>query len=381
MKTYKVAKIAGDGIGVEIMEQATRVLEKVCDKYEVKLEFEELKAGGCAIDEFNTALPKHTLDTCKTCDSVFLGAIGGPKWDELPGDKRPEQALLGLRSGLGLYANLRPTKVFDDLKEASPLKNSIIDKGVDLLVVRELTGGIYFGKRGRNFVEGTDTSSSKSSYNYFGIKGRSVTKSLEEAYDTLTYNKKEIERIAHNGFQSAMKRNKKLTSVDKANILESSRLWREVVKDVAKNYPEVELNHLYVDNTAMQLVKDPSQFDVILTENMFGDILSDEASMISGSIGMLASASLREDSFGMYEPVHGSAPDIAGKDIANPLAQILSGAMMLRYSFGLEEAAKDIENAVDKVLENGYRTSDIFTDGMKKVGTCEMGKLVIEALN
>lgn len=381
MKTFKIAKIPGDGIGVEVMEQAKMILDKVCNEYNVRLDFLELKAGGCAIDECGNALPKETIDACKTCDAVFLGAVGGPKWDNLPGSERPEQALLGLRSELGLFANLRPTKVFHDLKEASPLKDSIIEKGVDVLVVRELTGGIYFGSRGRRFVEDVGVQSDKAGYNYFGIKGRKIMENLEEAYDTLCYNREEIKRIAHRGFQAAMNRSRKITSVDKANILESSRLWREVVEEVSKNYPEVQLNHLYVDNTAMQLVREPSQFDVILTNNMFGDILSDEASMISGSIGMLASASLRDDNFGMYEPVHGSAPDIAGKDMANPLAQILSGAMMLKYSLGMIEAAKKIEDAVELVLKNGYRTGDIFTSGMNKVGTCKMGELVLEALN
>ncbi|MFD3157238.1 3-isopropylmalate dehydrogenase [Haloimpatiens sp. FM7330] len=354
MKEFKIAVIPGDGIGVEVTEQALKVLEKVCKKYDTKLNFTELKAGGCAIDDCGNPLPVETLEKCKKSDAVFLGAVGGPKWDDLPGKQRPEQALLGLRGGLGLYANLRPTKVFDELKSASPLKDSIIDKGVDILVVRELTGGIYFGEKGRKEVDG-----------------------IYAAYDTELYTVDEIKRIAHCGFKAAMKRRKKLTSVDKANILESSRLWREVVEEVAKEYPEVEVNHLYVDNASMQLVRNPSQFDIILTSNMFGDILSDEASMISGSIGMLASASLREDNFGMYEPVHGSAPDIAGMNLANPLAQILSAAMMLEYSLGMSEAARDIENAVDVVLKEGYRTGDIYSEGAKKIGTKEMGELIL----
>ncbi|MDP4146664.1 MAG: 3-isopropylmalate dehydrogenase [Bacillota bacterium] len=354
MKEFKIAVIPGDGIGVDITEQALKVMEKVAAKYDTKLNFTELKAGGCAIDAFGTPLPTETLEECKKSDAVLLGAVGGPKWDTLPGDQRPEKALLGLRGGLGLYANLRPAKVYDVLKSASPLKDSIIEKGVDLLVVRELVGGIYFGERGRRTVDG-----------------------LNAAYDTEQYNVEEIKRIAHVAFKSAMKRNKKVTSVDKANILEASRLWRETVIEVSKEYPEVELNHLYVDNTAMQLVKDPSQFDVILTNNIFGDILSDEASMITGSIGMLASSSLREDSFGMYEPIHGSAPDIAGMDLANPLAQILSAAMLFEYSLGMAEAARDIEAAIERVLNNGYRTGDIYTEGMKKVGTKEMGALVL----
>lgn len=357
MKEYKVAVIPGDGIGVDIVEEAMKVLGKVGEKYNTKFNFTKVKAGGCAIDAFGEPLPKETLDECKKSDAVLLGAVGGPKWDNLAGDKRPEKALMGLRGGLGLFANLRPAKVYDVLKSASPLKQSIINKGVDLLVVRELTGGIYFGKRGRDVQDG-----------------------INSAYDTERYNVEEIKRIAHTAFKAAMKRNKKVTSVDKANILESSRLWRETVTEVAKEYPEVELNYLYVDNAAMQLVRDPSQFDVIVTSNLFGDILTDEASMVTGSIGMLPSASLRNDSFGMYEPIHGSAPDIAGKDIANPLAQILSGAMMLEYSFNMTEAAKDIENAVQKVLDKGYRTGDIYTEGTKKVGTKEMGKLVLEEI-
>jgi 3-isopropylmalate dehydrogenase len=357
MKEFNIAVIPGDGIGVDITREALKVMNKVAEKYDTKLNFTEVKAGGCAIDAYGEPLPKETLDKCRESDAVLLGAVGGPKWDNLEGSKRPEKALLGLRGGLGLYANLRPAKVYDVLKTASPLKNEIIDEGVDLLVVRELTGGIYFGDRGRCDDNG-----------------------VAAAYDTEKYNTEEIKKIAHVAFKSAMKRRKKVTSVDKANILESSRLWRSVVEEVAKEYPEVELNHLYVDNTAMQLVRKPSQFDVILTSNMFGDILSDEASMITGSIGMLASSSVREDSFGMYEPIHGSAPDIAGKDLANPLAQILSAGMLFEYSLDMSEAARDIEAAVQRVLDKGYRTGDIYTEGTKKVGTKEMGKLVLEEL-
>lgn len=357
MRDFKIAVIPGDGIGVDITREALKVMNKVAEKYSVKLNFTEVKAGGVAIDACQNPLPQETLDICKASDAVLLGAVGGPKWDNLEGSKRPEKALLGLRGGLGLYANLRPAKVYDVLKTASPLKNEIIDEGVDLLVVRELTGGIYFGDRGRCEDNG-----------------------IAAAYDTERYNVEEIKKIAHVAFKSAMKRRKKVTSVDKANILESSRLWRSVVEEVAKEYPEVELNHLYVDNTAMQLVRKPSQFDVILTSNMFGDILSDEASMITGSIGMLASSSVREDSFGMYEPIHGSAPDIAGKDLANPLAQILSAAMLFEYSLDMSEAARDIENAVQRVLDKGFRTGDIYTEGTKKVGTKEMGKLVLDEL-
>lgn len=356
-KTYKIAAIPGDGIGVEITDVAIKVMKKVSQKYDVQLDFEYLKAGGAAIDEFDNPLPEQTLEACKKADAVFLGAVGGPKWDNLSGDKRPEKALLGLRGGLNLYANLRPAKIYDVLKGASPLKDSIIDNGVDILIVRELTGGIYFGERGRKEVNGD-----------------------KAAFDTETYSEKEITRIAKVAFEAAMKRDKKVTLVDKANILESSRFWREIVNGIAKDYPEVELNYLYVDNAAMQLVRNPSQFDVILTSNLFGDILSDEASMVTGSIGMLASSSLGDGTFGMYEPIHGSAPDIAGKDIANPLAQILSAAMLFEYSLGLSQAARDIEKAVENVLENGYRTADIWTEGTVKVGTKSMGDLVLQEI-
>ncbi len=353
-KEFDIALIPGDGIGVEVTAAALQVMQKVAAKYDVKLNFSELLAGGCAIDKCGEPLPKETLEQCRKSDAVLLGAVGGPKWDNLSGDKRPEQALLGLRGGLGLYANLRPAKIYDVLKAASPLKDAIIDKGIDLLIVRELTGGIYFGEKGRTAVDGWPA-----------------------AYDSEVYNENEISRIARTAFAAAMKRRRKVTLVDKANILESSRLWREVVNRIAKEYPEVALDYLYVDNAAMQLVKNPGQFDVIVTSNMFGDILSDEASMITGSIGMLASASLREDAFGMYEPIHGSAPDIAGKDQANPLAQILSVAMLFEYSLGIAAAARDIEKAVETVLNKGYRTSDIWTEGFEETGTIKMGELVL----
>ena len=304
-----------------------------------------------------TPLPEKTLERCKESDAVLLGAVGGIKWDNPNAKIRPEQALLGLRGGLNLYCNLRPALLYKPLKESSPLKDSIIGDGIDICVVRELTGGIYFGERGREVVD-----------------------RVISAYDTERYNINEIKRIVKIGFETAMKRNKKLTSVDKANILESSRLWRGVVEEMSKEYPEVEVNHLYIDNASMQLVRDPKQFDVIVTSNMFGDILSDEASMITGSIGMLPSASLGEGTLGMYEPIHGSAPDIAGKGIANPLATILSTAMMLRYSFNLEQEARDIEDAVIKVLEEGYRTGDIKSKGTTLVGTKEMGQLVVEKI-
>lgn len=358
MKEFDIAVIPGDGIGVEVTAIALKVMEKVAAKYDVRLAFTEVLAGGCAIDTYGEPLPASTLETCQNSDAVLLGAVGGPKWDHLGGNQRPEKALLGLRSGLGLYANLRPVKIYDELKGASPLKDSIIEQGVDLLIVRELTGGIYFGERGRTTTD----------------------EGYASAFDSEVYNEFEIARIAKNAFEAARLRQKKVTLVDKANILESSRLWREVVVKVAKHYPDVELNYMYVDNAAMQLVKNPAQFDVIVTSNMFGDILSDEASMITGSIGMLASSSVRQDSFGMYEPIHGSAPDIAGKDLANPLAQILSAAMLFEYSLGMSEAARDIENAVQSVLKQGYRTGDIWTEGTEKVGTTRMGDLVLATL-
>ena len=354
---FNIAVIPGDGIGPEVVDESIKVLSKIGEKYNHNFEFEFLQAGGCAIDSLGTPLPEKTLEICKKSDAVLLGAVGGPKWDDPNAKVRPEQALLGLRGGLNLYCNLRPALLYKALKEASPLKDTIIGDGIDICVVRELTGGIYFGERGRDVVDG-----------------------VVSAYDTERYNIEEIERIVKIGFDTAMKRNKKLTSVDKANILESSRLWRSVVEKMSKEYPEVEVNHLYIDNASMQLVKDPRQFDVIVTSNMFGDILSDEASMITGSIGMLPSASLGEGTLGMYEPIHGSAPDIAGKGIANPLATILSTAMMLRYSFNLENEAKDIENAVVKVLEEGYRTGDIKSEGTIPVGTKEMGTLVVERI-
>lgn len=351
---YNIAVIPGDGIGPEVVDATIKVLNAVGEKFGHRFDYEYLLAGGCAIDKFGTPLPDETLEACKKSDSVLLGAVGGPKWDDPTAKVRPEQALLGLRGGLGLYCNLRPALLYAPLKDASPLKDSIIGDGIDIQVVRELTGGIYFGERGTCDDNG-----------------------IPAAYDTEKYNEEEVRRIAKIGFDAAMKRKKKVTSVDKANILESSRLWRRIINEVAKDYPEVEVNHLYIDNASMQMVRDPRQFDVIITSNMFGDILSDEASMVTGSIGMLPSASLGENSFGMYEPIHGSAPDIAGKGIANPLATILSGGMMLRYSFGLDDEADLIEKAVVSVLEDGYRTGDIMSEGMKLVGTEEMTKAVL----
>lgn len=356
MADYKITLLKGDGIGPEIVNQAVKVLDKAGEKFGFTVEYDEALLGGCAIDATGVPLPDETVAKCKASDSVILGAVGGPKWDSLPGNKRPEAGLLGIRGALGLFANLRPSVIFGPLKSASPIKDEIIGGNLDIMIVRELTGGIYFGERGRKEVDGQPA-----------------------AWDTEMYTVDEVERIARVAFDLAMKRNKKLTSVDKANVLESSRLWRETVIRVSKDYPEVELNHMYVDNCAMQLVRNPRQFDVIVTSNIFGDILSDEASMIAGSIGMLASASLSGGKLGLYEPIHGSAPDIAGQGIANPLATILSVAMMLRYSLDRPQAADAIENAVAKVLET-YRTPDIYEDGMTKVGCEEMGDLVCNML-
>ncbi|MBF7096690.1 3-isopropylmalate dehydrogenase [Alkalibacter mobilis] len=346
---YKIAVIKGDGIGPEVVDSALEILDAVGEKFGHKFNYTEVLAGGCAYDEYGEPLPEKTLNVCKESDAVVLGAVGGPKWDDLPGEKRPEAALLGLRKELGLFANLRPAILFEALKDACPLKPEIIGDGLDICVVRELTGGIYFGERGFR-----DTEMGKA------------------AYDVEVYAEQEVERIAKVAFDMAMKRKKKVMSVDKANILESSRLWRKTVEKVAKDYPEVALDHMYVDNASMQLVRDPKQFDVIVTTNMFGDILSDEASMITGSIGMLPSASLGENNKGMYEPVHGSAPDIAGQGKANPLATILSMSMMLKYSLGLLEESECIEQAVTKALNEGNRTGDIAGTGEKILTTAEM---------
>lgn len=356
MKTYKLAVLKGDGIGPEIVNEAMKALDAVAEKCGFAVEYDEALLGGCAIDATGVPLPDETIAKCKAADSTLLGAVGGAKWDTLPGHLRPEKGLLGIRSALGLFANLRPARIFEPLREASPLRADIINGSLDIMVVRELTGGIYFGERGRLEENG-----------------------VQAAYDTEKYSVPEIERIARIGFDLAMKRGKKLCSVDKANVLESSRLWRETVTKMAAEYPEVELSYMYVDNCAMQLVRNPSQFDVILTSNIFGDILSDEASMISGSIGMLASASLGETGSGLYEPIHGSAPDIAGQNIANPLATILSVAMMLKYSLGQPQASNMIETAVTQVLTQA-RTPDIYVEGMKKVTCSEMGDLVAELI-
>lgn len=358
---FRVGVISGDGIGPEIVKEAKKVLDKVGSEFGHEFEYEEILMGGCSIDATGVPLTDEAIEVAKASDAVLMGSIGGntstSPWYKLPPNLRPEAGLLKLRKALNLFANLRPAYLYEELKEACPLREDIIGDGFDMMIMRELTGGLYFGDRVTEERNGVMT-----------------------AVDTLTYNENEIRRIAVRGFDIAMKRRKKVTSVDKANVLDSSRLWRKVVEEVAKDYPEVSYEHMLVDNCAMQLVKDPAQFDVILTENMFGDILSDEASMITGSIGMLSSASLAEGKFGLYEPSHGSAPDIAGQDIANPIATILSAAMMLRYSFDLDKEADEIEKAVKAVLADGYRTVDIMSDGMKKVGCKEMGQLIIDQI-
>lgn len=352
---YNIAVIKGDGIGPEIVDEATQTLDAVGEKFGHKFHYTDVLMGGCAIDATGVPLPDETVKICKGSDSVLLGAVGGPKWDTLPGNLRPEKGLLGIRSALGLYANLRPATLYAPLKDACMLKPETVREGLDILIVRELTGGIYFGERGRR-----------------------QGKNGEEAFDTECYSVPEIERIARVAFEAARKRHKKLASVDKANVLESSRLWRETIHRLAKDYPDVECRDVLVDNAAMQLVRDPGQFDVLVTSNMFGDILSDEASMITGSIGMLPSASLGEGRLGLFEPTHGSAPDIAGQGKANPIATILSAGMMLRYAFGLGKEADAIESAVLSVLQKGLRTPDIAGVGgdVKLLSTTEMGAAV-----
>ena len=352
-----IAVIYGDCASPEIVTQALRVLDAVAEKFGHTFTYTKVLMGGEAIDAYGDPLPQSELDKCLQSDSVLLGAIGGPKWEGLPGDKRAEKGLLRLRAGMGLYSNNRPAKIWPQLADASPLKPAIVEKGIDFIVVRELIGGVYFGEH-RTYEE----------------NGEKV------AVDTMPYSEHEIERIGRIGFETARKRRKKLTCVDKANVLDSSRLWRKVVEEVAEDYPKVELSHMLVDNCAMQLVMNPGQFDVILTENMFGDILSDEASMITGSIGMLSSASLNESRFGLYEPSHGSAPDIAGQDIANPIATILSAAMLLRFSFDLDQEADAVEEAVRQVLKDGYRTGDIMSEGCIRIGTAQMGDRIAERI-
>ena len=359
-----IALIPGDGIGPDVVAEAVNVLNVVAKKYGHSFSYKNVIAGGVAIDQFGKPLPQEQLDICLNSDAALLGAVGGPKWDNLPSEIRPEKALLGLRGGMKVFANLRPAVMWKQLKDACPLKDEIVGDGLDILIVRELTGGIYFGERGTSEDQNT-------------------------AWDTEKYTRPEVERIIRMGFEYAQKRQKRLCVVDKANILNSSQLWRRVAEDVKGDYPDVTLSYMYIDNASMQMVRNPRQFDVIATSNMFGDILSDEASQITGSIGMLASASLGDGTGpGLYEPIHGSAPDIAGKDLANPLATILSAAMLLRYSFGLETEAKAIEAAVEKVLDDGWRTGDIAGKNIdavkaagKLVGTKKMGELVVEYLN
>ena len=363
--SLKIGVIKGDGIGPEIVAEAKKVLDRVCEKYSHKFSYTEVLLGGASIDAHGVPLTEEAIAQAKASDAVLMGSIGGDAktspWYKLEPSKRPEAGLLAIRKALNLFANLRPAYLYNELRDACPLRDEIIGDGFDMIIVRELTGGLYFGARETKEVDGVVT-----------------------ATDTLTYNENEIRRIAKRGFDIAMKRRKKVTSVDKANVLDSSRLWRKIVEEVAKDYPEVTYEHMLVDNCAMQLVKDPKQFDVILTENMFGDILSDEASMVTGSIGMLSSASLNDTKFGLYEPSGGSAPDIAGKGIANPIATILSAAMMLRYSFDLDKEAQAIEDAVKQVLKEGYRTIDIMpqpgetTEGITQVGTAQMGDLIAE---
>lgn len=359
--SYNVTLIPGDGIGPEIVREARKVLDKVGQIYGRRFDYKEILMGGCSIDAHGVPLTEEALEAAKASDAVLLGAVGGnvgnSRWYDVAPSLRPEAGLLAIRKGLGLFANMRPAYLYKELMEACPLKKEIIGEGFDMVIMRELTGGLYFGERHTGEVDGVMT-----------------------AVDTLTYNENEIRRIAIKAFDIAVKRRKKVTSVDKANVLDSSRLWRKVVEEVAGDYPEVELSHMLVDNCAMQLVMDPGQFDVILTENMFGDILSDEASMITGSIGMLSSASMNESKFGLYEPSHGSAPDIAGKDLANPIATILSAAMMLRYSFDLDKEAAAVEQAVQEVLTEGWRTTDIMAEGCKQVGTVQMGDLIAERI-
>lgn len=358
---YNVTVIPGDGIGPEIVREARKVLDQVGKVFGHSFDYTEILMGGCSIDAYGVPLTEEALETARKSDAVLLGAVGGDvgnsRWYDVAPNLRPEAGLLAIRKGLGLFANIRPAYLYKELAEACPLKKEIIGDGFDMVIMRELTGGLYFGDRYTREVDGVMT-----------------------AVDTLTYNEKEIRRIAVKAFDIAMKRRKKVTSVDKANVLDSSRLWRKVVEEVAADYPEVELSHMLVDNCAMQLVMNPGQFDVILTENMFGDILSDEASMITGSIGMLSSASMNESKFGLYEPSHGSAPDIAGKDMANPIATILSAAMLLRYSFDMDREADAVEKAVQTVLTEGYRTGDIMSEGCTRVGTCKMGDLIEERI-
>lgn len=353
MNTYNIALLAGDGTGKEVTDEAVKILKAVGDKYSIDFNFEPALIGGCAYDEFKTPLPDITLDIAQKSDAVLLGAVGDWKYDKLPPEVRPERALLGIRKALNLFANLRPAIVYPELTSLSPLKSDIVS-GTDIMIIRELTGDVYFGTP----------------------KGIEIKNNEKFGFNNMCYFESEIKRIAHTAFKVAMQRNKKLCSVDKANVLDVSRLWREIVTQVSKEYPQVELSHMYVDNAAMQIIRNPKQFDVILTGNIFGDILSDEASMLSGSLGLLPSASLSDTKLAMYEPIHGSAPDLKGQDIVNPIATILSAAMMLKYSFSMDEQYETIVNAVRKTLKDGYRTQDIKQDGMKVIGCKKMGDTI-----
>lgn len=356
----KIAVLPGDGIGPEVMQEAIKVLDAIQARFGVSFEYSHADVGGCAIDNHGHALPASTLDVCKQSDAILFGSVGGPKWESLPPEQQPERAaLLPLRKEFELFCNLRPAKVFKSLAAACPLRADIVGEGFDILVVRELTGGIYFGQP----------------------KGREGSGPTEKAYDTLVYTRAEIERIARRAFEAARLRNKLVTSVDKANVLTTMVMWRQVVIEIAKEYPDVRLNHIYIDNATMQLVRNPHQFDVMLCDNMFGDIISDECAMLTGSMGLLASASMNAAGFGLYEPAGGSAPDIAGKGIANPIAQILSAAMMLRFSFRMAEAADAIEHAVATVLDQGIHTADIAVDKNRAIGTAAMGDAIVKALS
>lgn len=354
----KVGVIRGDCSSREIVEQTLRVLDRIAEKNGHEFEYVPIAMGGDAIDTYGEPLPEHELEKAKACDSVLLGAIGGPKWEGLPGEQRPEKGLLKLRKGMNLYSNARPAKIWPQLADASPLKKEIVDEGIDFMIIRELTGGVYFGEHSTVTEDG-----------------------IRKAVDIMPYDEKEIRRILKIGFETAMKRRKKLTLVDKANVLDTSRLYRAVFDEMKPEYPEVETEVMFVDNAAMQICKNPAQFDVIVTENMFGDILSDEASEITGSIGMIPSSSLGDTSCGLYEPIHGSAPDIAGQDRVNPIACILSGAMMLRYSFGMEKEADQIEKAVEKTLDAGWRTPDMMSEGMKEAGTVKITDEILNSLD
>ncbi len=355
MSSYNIALLAGDGTGKEVTDEAVKVLKAIGDKYSIDFNFEKALIGGCAYDEYKTPLPQATLDIAKKADAVLLGAVGDWKYDTLPPEVRPEKALLGIRKELNLFANLRPAIVYPELTTISPLKEEIVS-GTDIMIIRELTGDVYFGTP----------------------KGIEIKNNERFGYNNMCYFESEIRRIAHVAFKVAMQRNKKLCSVDKANVLDISRLWREIVADVGKEYPEVELSNMYVDNAAMQIIRNPKQFDVVLTGNIFGDILSDEASMLSGSLGLLPSASLSDTNLAMYEPIHGSAPDLKGLNVVNPIATILSASMMLKYSFKLDEYSDEIVKAVRKTLKQGYRTADIMQDGMSKVSTSDMGNRIID---